>query len=86
MSKFERVFVTGYAQISALGLTWSEFDDALRHSRSGAVSNLIDLEGIDQVTVPLCPSGFEPKGLIAPSKVPMDRCTAMALKTGQDAT
>ncbi len=85
MSKFERVFVTGYAQISALGSTWSEFDSALLHSRSGAISNSIDLEGIDKVDVPLCPSSFETKGLIAPSKVPMDRCTAMALKTGQDA-
>ncbi|MEN9712546.1 MAG: hypothetical protein RLY90_807 [Pseudomonadota bacterium] len=85
MSQFERVFVTGYAQISALGATWQTFDEALHQARSGAVASMVDLLGLDPVQVPLCPADFDPKGLIAPSKVPMDRGTAMALKTGQEA-
>lgn len=85
MNHFERVFVTGYAQVSALGASWGEFDEALRTSRSGVIANTLDLEGLDKVDVPLCPAVFDPKGLIAPSKVPMDRGTAMALKVGQDA-
>jgi 3-oxoacyl-[acyl-carrier-protein] synthase II len=84
MTSVERIFVTGFAQISALGNTWQSFDAALLNSRSGAVANTIDLPGIDRVDVPICPSDFDPKGLIAPSKVPMDRGTAMALKVAQE--
>jgi len=85
MRKFERVLVTGYGQVSSLGASWSEFDSALLHSQSGAIASPIDLEGIDKVDVPLCPSSFDVRGRVSPSKVPMDRGTAMALKAGQDA-
>jgi 3-oxoacyl-[acyl-carrier-protein] synthase II len=85
MRSYERVFVSGYAQISSLGSSWQDFDEALFHARSGAVSSVLDLQGLDKVEVPLCPSSFDAKGLVSPSKVPMDRGTAMALKVGQDA-
>jgi 3-oxoacyl-[acyl-carrier-protein] synthase II len=79
------VVVTGYAQVSALGLTLADFDQALLDARSGCQALDVALVGQDPFVAPVCASAFSQAGLIAPSKVPMDRATAMALSVAKAA-
>ena len=79
------IVITGYDQISALGTSLSELDDALAEQRSGVTAFALDIPGLDPAQVAIARANWEVGKLIAPSKVPMDRGTAMALTVAQHA-
>jgi 3-oxoacyl-[acyl-carrier-protein] synthase II len=81
----EPVVITGYAQISSLGTTLAELDDAIRHVRSGVSAFSLDLPGIDRAEVAVSRVMWDSSRATAPSKVPMDRGTALALRVTEDA-
>ena len=81
----EPVVVTGYAQISSLGTTLAELDDAIRGVRSGVSAFSLDLPGIDRAEVAVSRVMWDSSRATAPSKVPMDRGTALALRVTEDA-
>jgi 3-oxoacyl-[acyl-carrier-protein] synthase II len=80
-----RVFITGYGQLSPLGSHLSDFDLSLAQSHSKIVEYSLDLPGLDPAIIPVCPVVFPLDKIVAPSRLPLDRCTAMALKVAQDA-
>lgn len=81
-----KVVISGIGHISSLGRTSEQIDNSLEKMRSGVIAFAIDLDGIDPVQVPICPSEFDASKLLAPSKVPMDRNTAMALDVAMQAS
>jgi len=79
------VVITGLDQISSLGLTIPELDDAISAVRSGVSAYTLDLEGIDSAHVAVSRVNWDSSKSIAPSKVPMDRGTALALRVAERA-
>jgi 3-oxoacyl-[acyl-carrier-protein] synthase II len=79
------VVITGLDQISSLSLTMPELDDAIGAVRSGVSAYTIDLEGIDPACVAVSRVNWDASKTIAPSKVPMDRGTALALRVAERA-
>ena len=83
-----RVLVTGAGVVSPIGCDLAAFDDALFAGRSAVRARSIDLPGI---AVPLLPvaecaaEAFDAAGVAAPSRLPLDRGTAMALVAARDA-
>ncbi len=79
------VAVTGTGVVSPLGQTLDAFDDALFAGRSAVRAQAIELPGIDLPPVPVASSSFDAAAVVAPSKVPLDRASAMALAAARDA-
>ncbi len=65
--------------VSPIGKTLAEFDAALFAGRSAVRAQRIDLPGIDLPPVPVAPADFDAATEVAPSRVPLDRASAMAL-------
>ena len=80
-----RIAVTGTGVVSPLGQTLDAFDDALFAGRSAVRAQSLDLPGIDLPPVPVASSDFDAAAVVAPSKVPLDRASAMALSAARDA-
>jgi 3-oxoacyl-[acyl-carrier-protein] synthase II len=78
------VWITGVDQVSSLGEGIDALSDALDAARGTAQAVSFDLPGPGLITAPLCQVQSELPA-VAPSKVPMDRNTAMALKVAQGA-
>ncbi len=74
------VVITGFDQISSLGLTIPELDDSIDAARSGVSAYAINLEGNDPAHVAVSRVDWDTSRSTAPSKVPMDRGTAFALR------
>jgi 3-oxoacyl-[acyl-carrier-protein] synthase II len=73
------VAVTGSGVVSPLGNDLAAFDAALFDARSAVRRLELDLPGIELPAVPVAPAAFDAAAEPAPSRVPLDRGTAMAL-------
>ena len=79
------VAVTGAGVVSPIGNTLAAFDTALFAGRSAVRAQALDLPGIELPPVPVASADFDASAEIAPSRVPLDRATAMALAAARDA-
>jgi 3-oxoacyl-[acyl-carrier-protein] synthase II len=79
------VAVTGTGVVGPLGNDIDGFDAALRAGRSAIRAMPLDLPGIDLPPVAVAPANFDASTVVAPSRVPLDRGTAMALRAAADA-
>jgi len=79
------VAVTGSGVVSPIGNDLAAFDDALFAGRSAVQAHALDLPGLDVPPVPVAMAKFDAAAVIAPSRVPLDRGTAMALVAADDA-
>jgi 3-oxoacyl-[acyl-carrier-protein] synthase II len=79
------VAVCGAGVVSPLGNTLAAFDAALFAGRSAVRAQALDLPGIELPPVPVAPADFDAAAEVAPSRVPLDRATAMALAAARDA-
>ncbi len=77
--------VTGAGIVSPIGNTLADFDAALFAGRSAVRAQALDLPGIDLPPVPVASAEFDAAAVAAPSRVPLDRATAMALAAARDA-
>ncbi len=73
------VWITGQAQLSSLGLSLKQFSNALAHPQSNAMAMQINLPGLDSTTVPAYTCDFDSQSVKSPSKLPLDRSSALAL-------
>ncbi len=80
-----RVCVTGIGVVSPLGNTLPAFDAALFAGRSAVREVAFDLPGVDQGSVAMGRSDFETARVQAPSRLPLDRGSAMALAAADEA-
>ncbi|MEO9068703.1 MAG: beta-ketoacyl-[acyl-carrier-protein] synthase family protein [Caldimonas sp.] len=83
-----RVVVTGAGVVSPIGCELSTFDAALFAGRSAVVAHAVALPGIAVPALPIapCPAGwFDAGAVVSPSRLPLDRGTAMALVAARDA-
>ena len=71
--------------VSPIGNTLATFDTALFEGRSAVRAQALDLPGIDLPPVPVAAADFDAAAEVAPSRVPLDRATAMALAAARDA-
>ena len=79
------VAVTGWGVVSPIGHDLAAFDDALFTGRSAVCARRLDLPGIELAPAAVAPAAFDASALSAPSRVPLDRGTAMALAAAADA-
>jgi len=79
------VAVTGAGVVSPIGNDLAAFDEALFAGRSAVRAHALDLPGIDLPAVPVAAAEFDVAAVVAPSRVPLDRGTAMALTAADDA-
>ena len=73
------VAVTGAGVVSPIGNDLAAFDEALFAGRSAVRARALDLPGIELPPVPVAAAEFDAAAVIAPSRVPLDRGTAMAI-------
>ncbi len=81
----EPVAVTGTGIVSPLGHSVSAFDSALFAGRSAVRAQPLDLPGIDPPPAPVASADFDAAAETAPSRVPLDRGSAMALAAARSA-
>ena len=79
------IAVSGCGVVSPIGCDLESFDDALFAGRSALRPHRIELPGIDLPPVPVAPAPFDAAAIAAPSRVPLDRGTAMALAAAESA-
>lgn len=79
------VVVTGAGVVSPIGSCLRDFDEALFAGRSAIVARAIDLPGIAVPPVPVAACDFDAAAVAAPSRLPLDRGTAMALAAARAA-
>ena len=79
------ICVTGYGLVSPLGQTLAAFDEALFTARSSVQPYLLELPGSASVSVAVARCAFDESSVRAPSKVPLDRGSAMALVAAEAA-
>ena len=80
------VCITGYGVVCPLGDDMAVFDDALFSGRSAVRAHRLALPGSDAVDVPVAACAFQDGAMRAPSRLPLDRGTAMALAAAESAT
>ena len=81
----EPVALTGTGVVSPIGNTLADFDAALFAGRSALRAQALDLPGLDLPPVPVASADFHAAAVDSPSRLPLDRATAMALVAGRDA-
>ncbi|MEO5883802.1 MAG: beta-ketoacyl synthase N-terminal-like domain-containing protein [Caldimonas sp.] len=79
------VAITGAGVVSPIGNSLAAFDAALFAGRSAVRAQALDLPGIELPPVPVASAEFDAAAEPAPSRVPLDRATAMALAAARDA-
>ncbi|HEX2542685.1 MAG TPA: beta-ketoacyl-[acyl-carrier-protein] synthase family protein [Caldimonas sp.] len=80
-----RVAISGTGVVSPLGNDERSFAAALFAGRSAIRAQALDLPGIDLPPVAIAPAAFDAGAVVAPSRVPLDRGTAMAIQAAGDA-
>ncbi len=83
-----RVVVSGAGVVSPIGCDLATFDAALFAGRSAVVAHAVELPGIAVPVIPIARCGadaFDAGAIVAPSRLPLDRGTAMALAAARDA-
>lgn len=79
------IAVSGVGVVSPIGSAAS-FDDALFAGRSAIRARAVDLPGLDVAPVPVAAcAGFDADAVGAPSRLPLDRGSAMALVAAREA-
>ncbi|MBY0411085.1 MAG: beta-ketoacyl-[acyl-carrier-protein] synthase family protein [Burkholderiaceae bacterium] len=79
-----RIRITGYSAITPLGQSLAEFDAHLFNGQSAVRAHPLTLPGLAPMLLPVARCALDEGALHAPSRLPMDRGTAMAL-TAADA-
>jgi 3-oxoacyl-[acyl-carrier-protein] synthase II len=79
------VAVTGSGVVSPIGNGVAAFADAVFAGRSAVRAHAIDLTGLDVPLVPVAAAAFDAGAVQSPSRVPLDRATAMALAAADEA-
>ena len=79
------VCITGYGVVSPLGDDIASFDDALFNGRSAVRAFELHLPGSDATWVPAARCAFQDAGQRSPSRLPLDRGSAMALAAAESA-
>jgi 3-oxoacyl-[acyl-carrier-protein] synthase II len=79
------VAVTGSGVISPIGNGVAAFADAVFAGRSAVRAHAVDLTGLDVPLVPIAAAPFDAAAVQSPSRVPLDRATAMALAAAEEA-
>ncbi len=79
------VAVTGAGVVSPIGNTLADFDSALFAGRSAVRAQALDLPGFELPPAPVASADFDAAAMVGPSRVPLDRATAMALAAARDA-
>lgn len=79
------VVVSGYAQSSALGTQLDQLDASLRNGQTEVHWVDLDLPGTDPVTLAVFEAALESAQPVSPSKLPLDRSTALALQAARSA-
>lgn len=79
------VAVTGAGIVSPIGNDLARFEDALFSGRSAIRARELDLPGIALPPVPVAAAAFDADAEAAPSRLPLDRGTAMALSAARAA-
>ncbi len=74
-----RVQISGYGFITPIGQNLEAFGHSLTMQTSAVEKLNVNIEGHEGFNVPIAPCAFDEKALISPSRLPMDRATAMAL-------
>ncbi|MEO5845343.1 MAG: beta-ketoacyl-[acyl-carrier-protein] synthase family protein [Caldimonas sp.] len=79
------VVVSGSGVVSPIGVGLAAFEEALFAGRSAVRAHAVDLPGLDVPLVPLAAAEFDAASVAAPSRLPLDRATAMALAAAEEA-
>jgi len=79
------VAVTGSGVVSPIGNGVAAFADAVFAARSAVRAHAVDLSGLDVPLVPVAAAVFDAAAVQSPSRVPLDRATAMALAAADEA-
>ena len=79
------VCITGMGVVSALGRDMAAFDSALFEGRSAVLGEALNLPGTTPTRVPLARCSFDATAVRAPSRLPLDRGSAMALAAAEAA-
>jgi len=79
------VAVTGSGVVSPIGNHVAAFADALFAGRSAVRAHAVDLVGLDVPLVPVAAADFDAAAVQSPSRVPLDRATALALAAAEQA-
>ncbi len=79
------IVVSGSGVVSPIGNDLDAFDDALFAGRSAIRRHALDLPGIELPDVPIAAAAFDAGSVVAPSRVPLDRGSAMALVAARGA-
>ena len=82
----QQVVISGCGFVSPLGNEVADFDAALFAGRSAIRAEALSLPGSDPCQVPLARAAFDESAVRAPSRLPLDRGSAMALAAAQAAT
>ena len=79
------VAVTGSGVVSPIGIGTAAFADAVFAGRSAVRAQTVDLIGLDVPLVPVAAADFDAPAVQSPSRIPLDRATAMALAAADEA-
>jgi 3-oxoacyl-[acyl-carrier-protein] synthase II len=79
------IAVTGSGVVSPIGVGVAAFGDALFSARSAVRQHSVELLGLDVPLVPIAAVDFDVGAVVAPSRLPLDRGTAMALAAAESA-
>ncbi|HEY3636205.1 MAG TPA: beta-ketoacyl-[acyl-carrier-protein] synthase family protein [Caldimonas sp.] len=79
------VAVCGSGVVSAIGVGVEAFESAVFAGRSAVRAHVVDLPGIEVPAVPVAAADFDATAVVAPSRLPLDRATAMALVAADEA-
>jgi 3-oxoacyl-[acyl-carrier-protein] synthase II len=79
------VAVTGSGVVSPIGIGTAAFADAVFAGRSAVRARTVDLIGLDVPLVPVAAADFDAAAVQSPSRIPLDRATAMALVAADEA-
>jgi 3-oxoacyl-[acyl-carrier-protein] synthase II len=79
------VRIAGYGFVVPIGADIEAFDDALFAARSAVSAFDLQLPGNDPARVPVARCAFDEGAIRAPSRLPLDRGSAMALQAAESA-
>ena len=83
MSLRDDICITGYGVTSPLGNDIAAFDAGLFGGQSAVRGEALDIPGSDGLRVPLARCDFDASAIRAPSRLPLDRGSAMALAAAE---
>lgn len=79
------IAVSGSGVVSPIGIGLRAFEESLFVGRSAIRSHVVELPGLEVPPVPIAAANFDAASVVAPSRLPLDRATAMALVAAEEA-